>query len=407
MGQNYHSKSGNVAKRRVFYVPGFDPHPPRRYRELYRTEAAKQSEISGQRIAIKAQQGEGGYSWLIGAETDGKRVQARYDVLVWADLVKQNMSQSIPGTYWQLLRTAWVYISTGALGKLTLLRKGPVIAALYPIVLLLAQLLLGCLFGWIVGGIIASLTSPAWGWGVGLVLMGCVLHLFRKWDSSLFAYYLMHDYAFTARYKGATPPALAERLEEFQEQIANALTRDLDEILIIGHSSGAHLAIEMLAALDRAGKLAEAKGRVSLMTLGQVVPMVSFLPEAKTLRRDLAELSVSPNLFWLDISAPGDGCCFALCDPVAVSGVASKDKRWPLVLSAAFSQTLQTETWERMRRRYFRLHFQYLCAFDKPGDYDFFKITAGPQTLSDRFSHRSPSNSRIDIAVSRYRSIAR
>ena len=139
------------------------------------------------------------------------------------------------------------------------------------------------------------------------------------------------------------------------------------------------------------------------LSLGQVVPMVSFLPEAHRLRRDLHDLSQSDQLFWLDVTAPGDGCAFALCDPVAVSGVApARGKRGPLVISAAFSQTLSPERWARLRWRFFRLHFQYLCAFDRPGDYDYFRITAGPRTLAARFADRGPSKSRIETPTSTY-----
>ena len=81
-------------------------------------------------------------------------------------------------------------------------------------------------------------------------------------------------------------------------------------------------------------------------------------------------------------------------------------KRWPLVLSAAFTQTLSAERWAALRWRFFRLHFQYLCAFDRPGAYDYFRITAGPETLGARFKGRAPSRSRIEKAVSKYTSMA-
>jgi len=42
-----------VRKRRVFYLPGYDPFHPRRYRELYRKECAAQAAISGYEIGIK------------------------------------------------------------------------------------------------------------------------------------------------------------------------------------------------------------------------------------------------------------------------------------------------------------------------------------------------------------------
>jgi hypothetical protein len=75
-------------------------------------------------------------------------------------------------------------------------------------------------------------------------------------------------------------------------------------------------------------------------------------------------------------------------------------------MSAAFTQTLSTARWAELRWRFFRLHFQYLCAFDRPGDYDYFRITAGPLTLWQRYAGRPASKSRIETPSSGYRTIA-
>ncbi len=195
-------------------------------------------------------------------------------------------------------------------------------------------------------------------------------------------------------------------MAEFASEIADALTQDSHEVLVVGHSSGAHLGVSILADLIRSGRVPDDGPVLSLLSLGQVVPMVSFLPRAWRLRADLAYLSARDELTWVDVTAPGDGCAFALCDPVAVSGVAPDNKRWPLVLSAAFSQTLSPARWKALRWRFFRLHFQYLCAFDRPGDYDYFQITAGPVTLGTRYAGRAPSKSRIERATSGYRGTA-
>lgn len=416
-----------VKRRRVFHIPGYDPIHPRRYRELYRTEGAAQAKISGYGIEVKAHASGGSFCWLTKAHIQEKKVLARIDVLVWSDIVRASMAQTIPATYWQLVQTAWVYISTGTLRRLMWMRKGPVIAALYPIIMLLLQLFIALVIGAFLGGALQSALM----WLLGLTdltqgvvfdavswiallmkvmiwagVVAILLHWFKSKDHKLFAYYLMHDYAFSARHWGATPPALEARLKTFGAQIASALDDDVDEVLVVGHSSGAHLAISTLADLLRAGKARRNGPKLALLTLGQVVPMVSFLPKARRLRSDLAYLSASDAITWVDVSAPGDGCCFALCDPVAVTGVTPPGKHWPLVVSAAFTQSLTPGRWKELRWRFFRLHFQYLCAFDRPKDYDYFQITAGPLTLSDRYRDRPPSQSRIDVAVSRYTSLA-
>ena len=413
--------SQQVRTRRVFYVPGYDPIHPRRYRELYRREGAAQALISGYEIAVRPRSKQDGYfGWQVTGEIDGCRTEAEFEVLGWSDIVRDSMSNSIPATYLQLVRTAWTYLSTGTLWRLMRLRKGPVLAALYPIAMLLGQLGLALLCGvflcWVViagtdrlaglSGGAAQAIPIAVGIIAGIGTAIAVLRWFRRRDGAFFAYYLMHDYAHAASARGANPPELERRMSDFAGRIGAALHSDVDEVLVVGHSSGAHLSVSILADLIRGGHVSGDGPVLSFLSLGQVVPMVSFLPDAHRLRGDLRYLSSRDALTWIDVTAPGDGCAFALCDPVAVSGVAPPDKKWPIVFSAAFTQSLSPARWKALRWRFFRLHFQYLCAFDRPKDYDYFQITAGPQTLGARYADRPPSRSRIDHAVSKYTSVA-
>ena len=388
-----------VFRRQVLYIPGYDPFPPRRYRELYRKEGAAQAAISGYALTVEGRVGPG-YAWRVRSDM-GRPAEAEVEVLVWSDLVRQSMGQGIAATYLLLARTAWVYAGSGALWRLLRLRKGPMVAALYPAVLLVLQALVAVLLA----GLVLWLVPWPWlGWPMAAGTVWAVLAGFRRLDRRIYAYYLMHDYGFTALERGAYPAALEARLAAFRARLREALGTGVDEVLVVGHSSGAHLAVSVLADLLREG-VPEGPA-LAFLSLGQVVPMVSFLPGAARLRADLRYLSAREELTWVDVSAPGDGCTFALCDPVAVSGVAPEGQRWPLVISAAFSQTLSLERWEALRRRFFRLHFQYLCAFDRPGDYDYFRITAGPLTLAERFRGRKPSASRITAATNPYRDVA-
>lgn len=392
-------------RRMVFYIPGYDPIHPRRYRELYRKEGAAQAELSGYSLMLAPKTTKGPYGWRVSGQIEGGATQTDVEVLVWSDIVRDSMSNSIPATYLQLLRTAWAYIGSGALFRLMRLRKGPVIAALYPIVFLLAQLAFACAVGWGVGAAAVVLTGSALGWALGLFPIPLILRWFKAHDNKVFAYYLMHDYAYSARTNGANSPQIEARMAAFTATIRAAMEGDYDEVLVVGHSSGAHMAVSVLADLMRGGLPSRAPA-LGLLSLGQVVPMVSFLQGARRLRGDLAYLSTSDRLTWVDVTAPADGCAFALCDPVAVSGVAPEDQKWPLVLSAAFSQTLTPARWKALRWKFFRLHFQYLCAFDalpgRPDDYDYFRITAGPETLANRFRNRPASKSRLTKPVNRF-----
>lgn len=401
-----------VGKRRVFYIPGYDPIHPRRYRELYRREAARQAAISGYDIALRPRAKSRNYGWHVTGEFDGAVVETEVEVLVWSDIVKHSMGHGIFISYLRMIYTAIAYIGSGAFWRLARLQKGPVIAALYPVVMLLLEAVLAALVVW--GAVkLGLLLSPWVGWlgplvggAAGLALAWALLEQFRRWDGKLFVYYLMHDYSYNARAFGAMPPELETRIAEFVESIAAACDDPVDEILVIGHSSGAHLGVSVLSDLIRAGHVRPDGPALGFLSLGHVVPMVSFLPRAWRLRADLAYLSERDEIFWVDVTAPGDGCAFALCDPVAVTGVAGPAKKWPLVFSAAFTKTLSPERWKALRWRFFRLHFQYLCAFDRPGDYDYFQITAGPDTLATRYRNRRSSRSVIDRPVNKFTSTA-
>ena len=67
-----------VKRRRVYYIPGYDPIHPRRYRELYRTESATQSSISGYDIGIASKRGDH-YGWRIESRMGGQSIDVEMD----------------------------------------------------------------------------------------------------------------------------------------------------------------------------------------------------------------------------------------------------------------------------------------------------------------------------------------
>ena len=82
----------DVRRRRVFYIPGYDPFPPRRYREMYRRDGALQARISGYALDLEARQtGTGSYGWSVNTDIGGQRTEAHVTVLVWSDLVQASM----------------------------------------------------------------------------------------------------------------------------------------------------------------------------------------------------------------------------------------------------------------------------------------------------------------------------
>lgn len=396
----------DVVRRKVFYVSGFDPLGPRRYRELYRSEGAEQSRISGYDLNVSRlpRSLAGNYQWHAVHQDGNSRSEADFEFLGWDDIVRTSIRPSLIRVYILMFRTLWIYLSSGAIHAMRRLRRGPLIAGLGPAVLMTFYLVYAAMIGTAAG---LALTGPL---GVPLAVGLCgglgafILAMYGTFffEEQMMIYFMVNDLAYSAKEGGRYPEPLCRRLDEFADRIGEALdSGEYDEVLVVGHSSGAQLAISAVSRfLEREGL--HNGDRLNVLTLGQSIAMSSFLPEAHQLRADLARVADEPRVFWLDVTAPGDGACFALTDPVANCREHGRPIQTlnPVVVSAAFQQTMEPGDLKRYRWRLLRMHFQYLCAFAAPKAFDYFLITAGPQSLSARFSRRECSPSTVYDPVS-------
>ena len=87
----------------------------------------------------------------------------------------------------------------------------------------------------------------------------------------------MYDYAYSAKPRSANPPKLEVRIATIHFKIAAVMDSDVDEVLVVGHSSGAHLGVSILSDLICSNGVSANGPKLSFLSLGQVVPMVSFL----------------------------------------------------------------------------------------------------------------------------------
>ena len=391
--------AADVARRKVLYVSGFDPLGARRYRELCRTEGPAQGAVAGYDIKVAAapRSMTGNYAWRVTHERAGKSTVADFEFLGWDDIVRHSIRPSLRYVYALMFRTLWTYLSSGAIRAMLRLRSGPLIAGLVPAVLMVFYLLYAGLIG-LSAGLLAA--GP-----LGLPVAAAVLIGVGAWvaamlgtrafEEQMMIYFMVNDLGYSACERGRYPAPLSARLDVFAESIRAAVASgDYDEVLVVGHSSGAQLAVTALARmLRRHGH--DGGCRLSLMTLGQSIAMTSFLPEADELRADLAQLADDDRVFWLDVTAPGDGACFALSDPSGTCRAGGRPASAvnPLVISAAFRETMCPSELRRYRWRLLRMHFQYLCAFAHPKGYDYFDLTAGPVSLAARYAGRECSPS--------------
>ena len=90
--------------------------------------------------------------------------------------------------------TIWCKKS-GTLARLARLRKGLVFSALYTIVVLVAQLIIGVVAALTTAQFLVAVLAP-WAGLFGVVVLPVILIGFRKLDNRIYAFYLMQDYTF-------------------------------------------------------------------------------------------------------------------------------------------------------------------------------------------------------------------
>jgi hypothetical protein len=379
-----------VRRRHVFYLGGFDPQGPAHYHRLYAEQAARQAAVSGYAIDVGPRERAGPHAsrWAADATwPDATRVQSTIEFLRWDDIVREHWPRSrwavmlsalgttarqlANGVLWKILKTSWPAFLVLFLPPLLVVA---LLAMLAAIAALAASLVLH-------GPVLTALVLTA--------ALAWLLSLFARWaEAKVQMAWLMRSTRFILRQARGETPDLEARLDEFAARVlAVRAAGEVDEILVVGHSSGAMLAVSVVARAV-ADAAPESGPALSLLTLGECIPMLSYQPEAGAFRAELARIARSGAWSWVDFTAPPDGCCFALVDPTAVceERAAASDWHAPKRLSPRFAQLFDPPAYRSLRRDKYRCHFQYLMASQLPGAYDYFAITAGPQSLVGRYA---------------------
>ncbi|MGZ5784658.1 MAG: hypothetical protein ACXWJM_01970 [Ramlibacter sp.] len=382
-----------MQRRTVFYVSGFDPKGAGHYHAIYREQCALQSDVNGLAIEVGPRQRDasGNWSWSLRTRDGDTQVHTHYEFMRWDDIVRSHWPMSTARLWRDIVATTFFNLRCASLWRMFKVSWPPALALALPFVLLCAVLLALPLLSALTGLSIFRMSGNATFAALGATATVPVLVWFAwKLEARYSMYWLMRSYAFTARQARGETPDLEARLDLLADRLRERIQQgDDDEVLVVGHSSGAIMAVSILArALHPQSEFAARAGpRVALLTLGQCIPMLGLLPEAVRFRSELQALARTPALTWIDFSAPPDGCCFALVDPLTACAAASDgalaDR--PKLLSPRFAEMFGPAEYRALRKDKFRMHFQYLMAAKRKTEYDYFAITAGAVPLGARF----------------------
>jgi hypothetical protein len=145
----------------------------------------------------------------------------------------------------------------------------------------------------------------------------------------------------------------------------------------VGHSLGAVIAVDLL---DRALRLDPALGvsgiPVTFLTIGSSILKIGLHRGARRFRAAVERLGRAPGIFWGDYQARVDIMNFYKTNPMAEMSLPTENG--PVVRLVEFSRALEHVVYRRIRRRFYRLHCQFISGNDRRALYDYFMLVCGP-----------------------------
>jgi hypothetical protein len=364
-----------VAKRLVFHIGGYDPitshiGAQRRFvREISRFQrtwsvraAIDDSHDTADQIRWNVTTT--GPDWLV--ETD-------YRLVRWHDVIEAIGRRSIGSRISVGILAFLDFVLAGTLWRYVVANWRYAGFFLYPFVMFGLLVAVAFLIGVLAFKITESIPIAAVGglFGFAAVLAGPWrwLHLGDLFD----------DWIFSREYIRRGNSEIEQRLDRLATELVAAASNFVaDEILVIGHSLGAVLAVDLL---DRALKLEPALGRnkkmpVTFLSVGSSILKVGLHPKAIRFRTAIERVAKSRAIFWGDYQALIDPLNFYKCRPMAEMGLSTENEATVRVVK--LSRMLDHDIYRRIRLHFFRLHCQFVSGNDRRTSYDYFMLTCGP-----------------------------
>jgi hypothetical protein len=383
-----------VQHRHIIYVQGYDPRGLAQYYRMFRTELRKFGRLYHFAATVtrpqSAADGETA-SWSIETKAGEWETHTQYDFLRFEDLIQRDLAAPIWRT---VLHAVWIYwrlVFSGTIKRFWTAHWRFATFITYPHFLLMIETLaaLGVAVAFAKGleaiGIpyVFSLAAAT---ALFFATLGAVL---KYTENATYLLYLLSDTIWTWEFSHRQRPEWDGRIDRFAERLTRiARSSDAEEIVVVGHSSGSFLGSEILSrALKLDPTLGRHGPRIVLLTIGGNFPIVGFHAVSQRFRDDLRRLAIEPSIDWIDCQSRKDVMNFYPFDPIAGHGIELGPlRRNPTIVPVKFREIIKPENYNVFRWRFFRIHFQFVMANERPHAYDFFMIVCGPIPLRERMA---------------------
>lgn len=378
-----------IRRRRVYFIEGYEPQGADGFYRMFRREWDRfratwhvRGDLS--RCSLDS---DDIASWTIDTVGPNWRVSTQYEFLRLENFIRANLAQP----FWQqLARTArWMIddILSGALLRVFRVSWRMGILLIYSQVLLLVWIGLSLTGGWLAADAIIPAGEPE----VSKLILATALvtacfALLRPVTNGMFVNQLNNCWPFLREFARGERTGFDRSLDILAGRIvASARAGDADEILLIGHSAGAMLALTAMAkALERDPDVGRHGTPISLVTVGSIMPALAMHPAAGALRRTVATIATERSVLWTDCQSREDFMNFWEFDPVTGTGTEAGERRCnPQIWQVPVRKMIAPEVFARVRFNYWRMHYQYIMSNDRRAAYDYYMFLCGPAPFAD------------------------
>jgi len=380
-----------VRKRHVVYVEGFDRRGSDGYYDLFQ----RACDLFRQQWPISLTVGpleldsEDFAHWLIALRTATWQVATRYDFLRLDKFVQSETALPMRRHIVRSLQWAVDDLVSGAQFRIFRASWRFSLHLMYFQLFLLVWLGLPVTIGLVMDQlhfpVMAILAASA-------VAAFAAISLLRPIADRFFVTQVISCWAVLRAFAGDRVTWFDQAIEGCARRIvAIAGAKEADEIVVVGHSCGAAIASAAMArALDLDPDLGRRAARLTLLTLGSIIPGVALHPKAQRMRAIVGRLAVEPTLAWIDCQARKDVLSFSNFDPVQSLGLDLEAEQCnPLIWPVRLEKMVSPACYRRLRWSWFRLHCQYLMAADRSAAYNYVLLVGGPVTIAEWAKHPS------------------
>lgn len=392
--------SNSVEKRLVYFLGGFDPRGGRHYYSLFKKEATLMAKTSEAKINVTARKriNKTIMSWQVeySESSTAPLTHTEFRVLDYSEIVRKNWVKSDFLALLKSLKTLCFLAKNNWLKNNTLV----IILQIFGPPLFVCGLMLTILSLAIsISTLIFLLTTLHVILKIFLTLAVVLSHWkLAKWlDKKLNFYWLIRGICFSSLQEQYDEPLYEPLMQDFTDEILhNAKKNHYDEIIIVGHSSGAFFATELAARCYAKNKgFADGRSEINIMTLGHCITLMSGCSIDKGYHQYLSTLAKSTNIDWLDFSDPKDIAASYKTDPIKMlpTEIQSEiqqhnpNRQIPRLQRAQFFKLFNKKQYNAFKKDKYRVHFQFLQAspIDPKGGYNYFRLTCGNKTLRQSY----------------------